>query len=192
MANREPSHSSYTGVFNGFGALEGSVIDGRAYWRLEVVCCQHARHAKEVGMSIEANKALQQRIATALTQHNLDVLDDLFHVDYVELDPAPGQGPGLAGLKAWLATYFAAFPDVRWTVEEQLGEGDRVVSRSTWQGTHQGPFMGIPPTGRQVTVAAWTMDRVADGKIAESRIIMDLVGLLQQVGAIPTPEQGDA
>jgi steroid delta-isomerase-like uncharacterized protein len=98
-------------------------------------------------------------------------------------------GPGLAGLKAWLAMYFAAFPNVRWTLEEQIAEGDKVASRSTWQGTHQGTFLGIPPTGKDVTVAAWTMDRVVDGKIAESRLIMDVLGLLQQLGAIPRPDQ---
>lgn len=138
-------------------------------------------------MSIESNKALGQRIADALTAHDLAALDDLFHVDYVELDPAPGQGPGLAGLKDWLATFFAAFPDVRWTMVEHVSEGDKVVSRSIWSATHQGAFMGIPATGRPVEVAAWTIDRIADGKIADSRILMDMVSLLHQLGAIPGP-----
>ena len=140
-------------------------------------------------MSIETNKALVQGIEEALTQHNLDVLDGIFHADYVELEPPPGMGPGLAGLKAWLAMYFAAFPDVRWTVEEQIAEGDKVASRSTWRGTHKGAFLGIPPTGKDVTVAAWTIDRIRDGKIAESRLIMDVMGLLQQLGAIPSPDR---
>jgi steroid delta-isomerase-like uncharacterized protein len=140
-------------------------------------------------MSIETNKAILGRLEQVFNQHDVDALGEVFHVDYVELDPPPGMGPGLAGLQAWMAMFFAAFPDLRWTLEEQIGEGDKVASRSTWQGTHQGPFLGIPATGKPVTVAAWTIDQVADGKIAASRIIMDVMGLLQQLGAIPTPEQ---
>ncbi len=69
----------------------------------------------------------------------------------------------------------------------QLAAGDQVWTRSVWQGTHQRPFLGVPPTGKNVTVAAWTIDRFTDGKIAESRIIMDTLGLMQQLGVIPTP-----
>jgi steroid delta-isomerase-like uncharacterized protein len=87
----------------------------------------------------------------------------------------------------WLAGWITAFPDARWALEEQIADKDRVWSRSTWQGTHQGPFLGIPPTGKKVTVAAWTIDRFADGKIAESRIIMDTLGIMQQLGVIPAP-----
>lgn len=136
--------------------------------------------------SAEANKALLQRFADeVLTQHNLAAVDELVHPDFVELDPVPGQGPGRQGLKEWFALYFAAFPDVRWTVEEQVAEGDKVMSRSTWRGTHQGPFLGLPPTGKRITVAAWTIDRIADGQLVESRILMDMLGMLQQLGAIP-------
>lgn len=112
------------------------------------------------------------------------------HADYVEDEPPPGMGPGRDGLRQWLAGWIAAFPDVRWTVEEQIADEDRVWSRSTWQGTHQGSFLGIPPTGKNVTVAAWTIDRFTDGKIAESRIIRDALGMMQQLGVIPAPDAG--
>jgi steroid delta-isomerase-like uncharacterized protein len=139
-------------------------------------------------MSMEANTALLQRMfGEVLTGHNLAVLDEVFHADYVEDDPPPGMGPGLEGLREWLAGWIMAFPDARWALEEQIADKDRVWSRSTWQGTHQGPFLGIPPTGKKVTVAAWTIDRFADGKIAESRIIMDTLGIMQQLGVIPAP-----
>ena len=139
-------------------------------------------------MSTGANTAQLQRLTEeVLTRHNLAALDEIFHADYVEDEPPPGMGPGRDGLRQWLASWIAAFPDVRWTVEEQIADEDRVWSRSSWQGTHQGPFLGIPPTGKNVTVAAWTIDRFTDGKIAESRIIMDTLGMMQQLGVISAP-----
>jgi predicted ester cyclase len=83
--------------------------------------------------------------------------------------------------------WIEAFPDVRWSIEEQIADEETVWSRSIWQGTHRGPFLGIPPTNNEVTVAAWTIDRFADGKIAESRIIMNGLGLMQQLGVVPPP-----
>jgi steroid delta-isomerase-like uncharacterized protein len=139
-------------------------------------------------MSTGANTAQLQRLTEeVLTRHNLAALDEIFHADYVEDEPPPGMGPGRDGLRQWLASWIAAFPDVRWAVEEQIADEDRVWSRSIWQGTHQGPFLGIPPTGKNVTVAAWTIDRFTDGKIAESRIIMDTLGMMQQLGVISAP-----
>lgn len=134
-------------------------------------------------MSTQTNTALVGRLADeVLTRHNLAALDEIFHVDYVEDDPPPGMGPGLEGLRQWLAMWIEAFPDVRWAVEEQISDQDKVWSRATWHGTHQGPFLGVPATGKSVTVAAWTIDRFEAGKIAESRIIMDALGMMQQLG----------
>jgi steroid delta-isomerase-like uncharacterized protein len=139
-------------------------------------------------MSGKANQELVERLADeVLTRHNLAALDDIFHADYIEADPPPGMGPGIEGLRQWLAMWIAAFPDARWTVEEQIADDDHVWTRSTWRGTHEGPFLGIPATGRQATVAAWTIDQVTDGKIAHSRIVMDALGLMQQLGVIPDP-----
>jgi len=130
-------------------------------------------------------EAIDLLAAEVLTHHNLAALDKIFHADYVEADPPPGMGPGIEGLRQWLEGWFAAFPDVRWTVEEQIADGDQVWSRATWQATHKGAFFGVPATGREVSVAAWTIDRFRDGKIAHSRLIMDVFGLMQQLGAIP-------
>jgi steroid delta-isomerase-like uncharacterized protein len=139
-------------------------------------------------MSGEENRALVGRLADeVLTQHNLAALDDIFHADYVENEPPPGMGPGLVGLREWLAMWIEAFPDGRWRLEEQIADEEKVWSRWTWQGTHRGPFLGIPATDREVTVAAWTIDRFADGKIAESRLIMNGLGLMQQLGVVPPP-----
>jgi steroid delta-isomerase-like uncharacterized protein len=114
-------------------------------------------------------------------------LEELVVEDFVEENPLPGQGPGRAGLADVLAGMFAAFPDLHWQVLDTVAEGDRVVSYSVWTGTHQGEFMGIPPTGRRVEVEAWTLDRYRDGRCTHSRIIMDVAGMLMQLGVIPAP-----
>jgi steroid delta-isomerase-like uncharacterized protein len=137
-------------------------------------------------MSIEANKALLERYGDeVLNRHDLTALDEFYHSDYVENEPPEGMGPGLEGLRQWLATWIEAFPDVRWTLEEQIGEEDRIWSRSTWEGTHQGPFLGLPATGHKVTAAVWTITRFVDGKIAENRMLGDRLGVRQQLGIIP-------
>jgi steroid delta-isomerase-like uncharacterized protein len=142
--------------------------------------------------STDALKALAHRfVDEVINAHDLAAaLTDLVAEDFVEQNPLPGQGPGRAGLGDVLAGMFAAFPDLRWTPRQMIAEADRVMTVSTWTGTHHGHFMGIPPTSRSVTVEAWTIDRFRDGQLAESRIIMDVVGLLTQLGAIPA-QAGD-
>jgi predicted ester cyclase len=122
-----------------------------------------------------------------LNDKNLSVIDEIAAEDHVELDPLPGQAPGREGLKALLETeWFPAFPDQQWVAEEQVAEGEKIVTRFTFYGTHEGPFMGIPPTGRRVAVKGVVIDRVLNGKWKDSRILMDNLGLLQQLGALPT------
>lgn len=131
----------------------------------------------------ETNKAIDQRfVHDVLNGRDFDLMIDLVAEDFVEQNPSPGQGPGREGLRQALTEMFAAFPDLRWTVHEWVAEGDRVAAWSTWSGTHRGEFLGIPATGRSVSVEAWTMDWIRDGKIAESRILMDVMGLVQQLG----------
>lgn len=114
-------------------------------------------------------------------------LTELVVEDFVEQNPLPGQGPGRAGLADVLAGMFAGFPDLHWTMRDAIVEGDRIMAFSTWTGTHRGEFLGIPATGRSVTVEAWTLDRYRDGRLTESRIIMDVAGMLMQLGVIPAP-----
>jgi steroid delta-isomerase-like uncharacterized protein len=116
-------------------------------------------------------------------------LTELVVEDFVEQNPLPGQGPGRAGLADVLTAMFAGFPDLHWTVHDTLAEDDRVMSLSTWTGTHNGAFLGIPATGRTVRVEAWTLDRYDHGQLAESRIIMDVAALLTQLGVLPAPDQ---
>src|SRR3954469_1777451 len=124
-------------------------------------------------MSTEVNKAVVERYADILTRHELAALDELFHADYVQEGLPELVGPGIEGLRQFIATWIGAFPDLRFTVEEQIGEDDEVWSRSTWRGTHKGTYLGVPATGKNVTVVVWTINRFVDGKIAHSRVFLD-------------------
>ena len=132
---------------------------------------------------------LQRFIDDVINAQDLDgALVEMVAENFVELNPLPGQGPGREGLADVLRMMFAGFPDLRWTLHDTHVEGDRVMGFSTWTGTHEGAFMGIPTTGRTVTVEAWTIDRYRDGIFVESRIIMDVAGLLGQLGVLPASE----
>ncbi|WP_285652321.1 ester cyclase [Actinomycetospora sp. NBRC 106375] len=133
---------------------------------------------------VDTNRAAARRFADeVLTGHDLDVLPELVAEDFIEQNPPPGQGPGRDGLRQFLSALFDAFPDLQWRPQEMVAEGDRVATWSIWSGTHSGDFFGVPATGRQVSVEAWTMDRFRDGLMVESRILMDVAGLMQQLGA---------
>src|SRR5690348_16379628 len=134
-------------------------------------------------------KTFAQRFADdVINARDLDgALTELVAEDFVEENPLPGQGPGRAGLADVLGGMFAAFPDLYWDVHETIAEDDRIVTYSTWTGTHRGEFFGIPATGRRVRVEAWTKDRYRHGRLIQSRIIMDVVGMLTQLGALPAP-----
>lgn len=135
--------------------------------------------------NVERNKALICRFADeAINRKNWDAIHDIVAEDFVEHVPFPGQGPGRDGLRNVIGVFTRAFPDIQWTTHEQIGEGDTVVSRFSWTGTHRGEFLGIPATGRRVTVWGVVIDVVRAGKFAESRIIMDALGLMQQLGVM--------
>ena len=120
-----------------------------------------------------------------ITQGDLDIAAQFVWEDVVEQVPFPGQGPGLEGLKDVLRGMRAAFPDLVFSIEEQVAEGDKVASRFEWSGTHQGEFLGVPATGRQVRVWGIVIDRLVEGRIKDTRIIMDIFGLMMQLGALP-------
>jgi len=100
----------------------------------------------------------------------------------------PGMPPlDRAAFQQFGQAFYAAFPDLRHAVEQQVQEGDTVVNRLLVRGTHRGEFQGIPPTGREVEIAAVTIQRFADGKIVEMHLLLDALGLMQQLGALPAP-----
>ncbi len=138
-------------------------------------------------MSATNKEVIRAFVEDVINKGNLERANDLVHENFVELDPFPGQGPGREGLKAVVQQMRTAFPDMHWTISEEIAEGDKVVSRFTWTGTHRGPFLGIPPTGKSVEVKGVVIDRLQAGKMADSRILMDMLGLMQQLGVIPAP-----
>ena len=134
----------------------------------------------------ENNKAVITRfIEEVINQNRMDRADDLVVEDFVELDPLPGQRQGREGLKEVLGMMQAAFPDIHRVIDEMVAEGDRVVTRFTWTGTHRSAFLGVRATGRRVTVKGVVMDQLVDGKMNESRILMDSLGMMQQLGVVP-------
>ena len=134
-------------------------------------------------MSIEQNKRLVRGfIEQVINQGDIDAAGRFFADDVVELDPFPGQGPGLAGVKEVVRGMRGAFPDMRWAVEEQIAEGDKVLTRFVWTGTHEGAFFGVPATQRRVSVRGMVIDRIEDAKVKDTRIQMDVFGLMQQIG----------
>jgi steroid delta-isomerase-like uncharacterized protein len=135
----------------------------------------------------ESNKAVIRRfIREVINEDRMDRADDLVVEDFVELDPLPGQRQGREGLKEVLRTMRAAFPDMHWVVHEMVAEGDTVVTRFSWTGTHRGAFLGVPATGRRVDVKGVVMDELVGGKMSRSRILMDSLGMMQQLGVVPS------
>jgi steroid delta-isomerase-like uncharacterized protein len=137
-------------------------------------------------MSSEQNKTIVRRALEEPWTGNLDVVDELIASNFVGYDPAspePLHGP--EGVKEFISSYRAAFPDARITVEQQLAEGDFVATRWSGSGTHEGELMGVSPTGKQVTVSGLTISRLEGGKIVEEFQNWDTFGMMQQLGAVP-------
>jgi steroid delta-isomerase-like uncharacterized protein len=142
-------------------------------------------------VSAEENKAVSRRVAEEVFNGgNVDLADELYAPDYVLHDPSlPEDLHGPEGIKRYAAMTLGAFPDIRVAVEDQVAEGDKVVSRWTATGTHTGDLMGIPPTGRRVEISGVTINRFSGGKIAEDWYQSDDLGMMQQLGVVPSGEQ---
>ncbi len=144
-------------------------------------------------MSVEDNKALIREIIEEIwNRGNLAAVDRYFAPDYVDHTPFPGQGPGPEGYRQVVTAIRDAFPDLYLTLGDILAEGDRVAFRYTMEGTHQGDFVGIPPTGKPFSVEGMIIARVVDSKAVERWANLDTLGLMQQLGVIPSPEQAQA
>jgi steroid delta-isomerase-like uncharacterized protein len=140
-------------------------------------------------MASQDNKAVVARFYDeVLNQRKVAVLDELAVEDYVEHDPFPGQGNGRADLKARAQLLQSAFDPLRFTVEDVIAEGDKVVVRWKNAGTHSGSFLGIPATNKTFSVAGIDVHLVRDGRIAEHWHVVDQLGQMQQMGLIPGPD----
>ena len=135
-------------------------------------------------MSEENEVVVRRVIEEVLNRGRTDLLAELVAADHIGHDPL-GEHYGPEGLRIAVAEFRNAFPDLQVTVDDLVTEGDRVAHRFTLRGTHAGPFMGIPPTGRVVTASGIAIDRFAGGKVAESWVSFDALNLLRQMGASP-------
>ena len=135
----------------------------------------------------EQNKMLMRRaIKEVWNGGNFAAVDELVTSDVVLHLSKPGDEiHGPEGVRQFYTALHAAFPDIHFTIEDQLADGDKVVTRWTCHGTHQGEFQGMSPTGKQISVTGIDIDRIADGKVVECWPIMDELGMLQQLGAAP-------
>ena len=140
-------------------------------------------------MSIEQNKAVVQQVFDAVNSGDLNRLGDLVTDDIAVHTPISGIEPGREGFRQFIGLYLSAFPEQHVEIHELVAEGDRVLARHTHHVIHGGEFAGLPPTGKQATVDGLELFRVSDGRIAEMWHHDDLLGLLQQLGAIPAPAQ---
>ena len=143
-------------------------------------------------MSTEENKAVVRRFYEV---HNkgkealMAALEELYAPDYVLHGTGLFSDMDLAGLKQQCTAWWTVFPDWHYTLEDLIAEGDKVVSRLTIRGTHRGEFMGIPPTGKQASLTGIEIDRIEDDKFVETWANTDVLGFLQQLGAIPQMAQ---
>ena len=144
-------------------------------------------------MSTEENKALTRRFRLEVfSQGNIAAIDEICDANWTYYDPSDPQGNwphGPQGMRQLVNLYRSAFPDLHFTIEDEVAEGDKVMTRWTARGTHKGELMGIPPTGRQATVTGITINRMANGKIVEDWANFDALGMMQQLGVIPAPGQ---
>jgi steroid delta-isomerase-like uncharacterized protein len=144
-------------------------------------------------MSAEDNKAIVCRLVEeAQSRHNLAAVDELLADDFVDHSVPPGLPPGREGVKMQFAMFFTAFPDLHVVIHDQVAEGDEVVTRKTFHGTHQGDLMGIPPSGRPVAFDVIDILRLKDGKITDHWNVVDQLRLMRQIGVIPDMQPANA
>jgi steroid delta-isomerase-like uncharacterized protein len=144
-------------------------------------------------MSTEQNKELATRMVEEIfSRGNVGKVDEFLTPDFIEREQLPpGVPPGREGVKQLATMMRSAFPDLKATIEDAVAEDDKVVMRWTCTGTHSGgEFMGVPPTGKKVSIEVIDIIRIADGKFAEHWGLMDNTALMQQLGATPASGQG--
>ena len=137
-------------------------------------------------MSTEGNKALVRRFVDEVqSAGNTDAIDEICSPEFVNHSSPPGVPSNREGVKQLTAMFRQAFRDSYFIVEDMIAEGDKVATRKIFHGTHQGEFMGIPPTGQQVSMGLIDIVRIADGKVVEHWSVADNLGMMQQLGILP-------
>jgi steroid delta-isomerase-like uncharacterized protein len=146
-------------------------------------------------MSAETNKALVRREFEEMFCQggDLDTAGEFYAPNYVLHEPTSGEVRGLEAARQFAATYREAFPDLQSAIEDQVAEGDKVVSRFSGRGTHLGETEDFgPATGNSVEITGITIDRFAEGRIVEEWMSYDALGLLQQIGLVPEADEQEA
>jgi predicted ester cyclase len=141
-------------------------------------------------MSEEQNKRVFERVVEeAYSRGNVDVLNEAFAPNFIE-HQAGIVPPTAEGVKRSIAFLRGAFPDMKLTIDEIIASRDKTWARITGRGTHQGPFMGIPPTGKSIVVTVMDVCRFENGQIVEHWGVADQLSVMAQIGALPRPPQG--
>jgi steroid delta-isomerase-like uncharacterized protein len=139
-------------------------------------------------MSTEQNKSIVRRwVEEGWNKGNPAVIDQLYAPDYIQHEPPPETVNSSDALKQYASMLLTAFPDLHLTIEDLIAEGDKVVWRLNSKGTHKGPFMGIPATGKIGSITGIVIFRLENSRIMEGWVNIDTLGLLQQLGVIPMP-----
>lgn len=141
----------------------------------------------------ETNKEAIRRFHDAANTRDPELIsrtiDELFHPDVLVRTPLPIEATGAEAMREVWARLLRIFPDLHVTIEDLLADGDKVVSRNTVTGTHQGDYMGHPPTGKPVTYSEIFILRFADGRIAETWGVVDVFSQMKQIGVIPAARE---
>jgi len=135
-----------------------------------------------------ANKAVIHRLIDGFWNLGQDAaFDEVFAPDYLDHNPVPGQSPDREGFRQFAGTLRTALPDMHSSVDDLIAEGDQVAWRYSLRATHTGPLLGVPPTGKPITMTGISIDRFAGGQIVERWSQLDTLGLLSQLGAVSVP-----
>jgi predicted ester cyclase len=150
---------------------------------------------EDITMSAEEHKAVVRREVEELYNHtgNLDAVEEIFDPKYVSHEPTSGETRGIEGARQFAATFREAFPDLQCTIEDMVAEGDKVVMRFRGSGTHRGETEVFgPPTEKRMEMTGITIKRLSDGKIVEAWTNFDAMGMMQQLGLVPEPQQAES
>ena len=140
-------------------------------------------------MAVDLNKQLVRRVVDEIWHpRRFDLIDNLFTPGFVNHDPDTPEARDRAGYRAWANALVTGIPDLHVTIEDLIAEGDKVAKRWTARGTHTGPLPGIAASGKAVTFSGTTIYRMEDGRVAECWWSKDMLGLLQQLGAVAAAE----
>jgi steroid delta-isomerase-like uncharacterized protein len=136
-------------------------------------------------MSIEQNKSIVRRwVEEGWNKGNLALIDQLFAPNFVQHEPPPETVTNREALRPYVSAYLSAFPDLRFSIDDLIAEGDKVVWRFTAKGTNNGPLMGMPPSGKNCIITGQIILRLENSRMVEAWLNLDALGMMQQLGVI--------